>query len=42
MSGFNTNGFKTFGMVILIILAVIGAGTVFFFVTCLVMLSQMK
>jgi len=32
-------GLKTAGMVILVILAVIGAGTVFLFVTCLVMLG---
>jgi hypothetical protein len=42
MNDSHTNPWKTFGMVILVILAVIGAGTVFFFVTCLVMLSQMK
>ncbi len=34
------NGMKTLGMVILSILAVIGAITVFFFVTCLAMIAH--
>jgi hypothetical protein len=33
------DGWKKVGMVFLVILAVIGAGAVFFFVTCVAMLS---
>ena len=35
-------GLKTFGMVILVILAVIGAGTVALFVTCTAMIGSGK
>ena len=33
------DGFKKFGMAVLVILAVIGAGTVFLFVSCLAMVG---
>ena len=33
------NGWKTAGMVVLVILAVIGAAAIFFFVTCLAVLN---
>jgi len=36
------SAWKTFGMVILVILAVIGAGTVFLFVACMAAVSTMR